>query len=36
MDVPIRLGEVTKRHGHDFAFAVDGVSRQIALGGGSR
>jgi hypothetical protein len=36
MDAPIRLEEVTERHGNDFAFAADGVSMQIAPGGGSR
>jgi len=36
MDAPIRLEEITKRHGDDFAFAVNGISMQIAPGGGSR
>ena len=29
----MRLDEVTKRHGNDIAFAVDGVSMQITPGG---
>jgi len=36
MDARIRLEEVTRRHGNDVAFAIDGVSLQIAPGDRSR
>jgi len=36
MDALIRLEEVTERHGNDRVLVVDGVSMQIAPGGGSR
>jgi ABC-type sugar transport system ATPase subunit len=34
MDALVRLQEVTKRRGNDYAVTVDGVSRQIAPGRG--